>query len=300
MNVNLELYKIFYVVANHLNITSAANELMISQPAISKSIKTLEEQLGGSLFIRTKRGVILTEEGKVFYQYIKEAISIINNAENKFKDMINLETGTIRIGISLTLTKKFLLPYLEIFHKTYPKIKVQINTGMATNLINDLKKGKIDIIIVNLPPQIDKDLEVINVRTVHDCFVVGKYYQHLKNKKISLKELNNYPLILQPKNNNTRKFLDNYTKEHNVILNSTMTLGSYNLVVEFTKIGYGIGYATEEYIQSELQNKQLFILNVVPKIPPRNIGIMISKYNIPSFSAKKLIEIIEKNNQIHL
>ena len=122
MNINLELYKIFYVVASHLNITKASKELMISQPAISKSIKTLENQLGGTLFIRTKRGVNLTEEGKIFYNYVKDAMTIINNAENKFKDLINLETGTIRIGISQTLTKHFLLPYLEIFHKTYPKI----------------------------------------------------------------------------------------------------------------------------------------------------------------------------------
>ena len=295
MNINLELYKVFYVVANHLNITHAANELMISQPAISKSIKTLEEQLGGSLFIRTKRGVILSEEGKVFYQYVKEAMNILNNAENKFKDMINLETGTIRIGISLTLTREFLLPYLEIFHKRYPKIQVQINTSMAKNLIEDLKKGNVDIIILNLPPQIDPDLEVIKVKKIQDCFVVGEYYKDLVNKKFSLKELNQYPLILQPQNNNTRKFLDNFTKEHGVTLHSNMSLGSYNLVVEFTKIGYGIGYATKDYIQKELKNKQLYLLDVTPEIPPRNIGIMLSKHNVPSFSAKKLIEIIKQN-----
>ena len=296
MNINLELYKVFYVVANHLNITSASNELMISQPAISKSIKTLEEQLGGPLFIRTKRGVILTEEGKVFYQYIKEAMSLIYNAENKFKDMVNLESGTIRIGISQTLTKEFLLPYLEIFHKTYPKIQVQINTGMGGNLIEDLRKGNIDIIISNLPPQIADDLEVIKVKTIQDCFIVGADYQALATQKIELKELNNYPLILQPQNNNTRKFLDKYTKDHGVTLNPTMALGSYNLVVEFTKIGYGIGYATKDYITKELKSRELFILDITPQIPPRNIGILISKYNIPNFSAKKLIEIIQQNN----
>lgn len=294
MNINLELYKVFYTVANHLNITNASKELLISQPAISKSIKTLEDQLGGPLFIRTKRGVILTEEGKELYYYIKEAMSFINNAENKFKDLINLETGTIRIGISQTLTKQFLLPYLEIFHKTYPKIKVQINTSTSNNAIKDLRKGDIDLIISNLPPKIDTDLEVIKVKEIQDCFIVNKDYLDLTKRKISLSELNNYPLILQPQNNNTRKFLDNYTNQNNVILNPTMTLGSYNLVVEFTKIGYGIGYATEEYIQNDLNNKNLFKLDITPKIPPRSIGIIISKNNIPSFSAKKLIEIIKE------
>ena len=293
MNINLELYKIFYVVVKHLNITSASKELMISQPAISKSIKTLEEQLGGTLFVRTKRGVILTEEGKEFYNYIKEAMNYINNAENKFKEMINLETGTIRIGISLTLTKEVLLPYLEIFHKKYPKIQVQINTSVAKNLIEDLRKGNIDIIIANLPPKIDNDLEVIKLKEVHDCFIVNKEYKELINKKINLEELNNYPLILQPQNNNTRKFLDIYTEKHGVTLNPSITIGSYNLVVEFTKIGYGIGYATKEYIKNDITNKRLFILDINPKIPPRSIGIIISKNNLPSFSARKLIDIIE-------
>ena len=296
MNVNLELYKVFYVVANHLNITNASKELMISQPAISKSIKTLEEQLGGPLFIRTKRGVLLTEEGKLIYQHIKDAMNLINNAENKFKDLINLETGTIRIGISQTLTKQFLLPYLEIFHKKYPKIQVQINTSTSNNTIADLRKGDIDIIISNLPPKIDSDLEVIKVKEVHDCFIVNKDYYDLTTKKIPLNELNNYPLILQPQNNNTRKFLDNYTEQHGVTLTPTVTLGSYNLVVEFTKIGYGIGYATKEYIQKDLRAKNLFKLDVTPKIPSRSIGIIISKNNTPSFSAKRLIEIIKQNS----
>ena len=116
MNIDFELYRIFYVVANNGNITKASNELNISQPAISKSIKNLEDQLGGTLFVRTKRGVILTEEGKEFYKYIKQAIEYINNAENKFTDLINLDTGCIKIGISTTLTKEFLLPYLEEFN----------------------------------------------------------------------------------------------------------------------------------------------------------------------------------------
>jgi DNA-binding transcriptional LysR family regulator len=295
MNINLDLYKVFYVVANNQNITSASKELLISQPAISKSIKTLEDQLGGPLFIRTKRGVILTEEGKELYYYIKEAMNFINNAENKFKDLINLETGTIRIGISQTLTKQFLLPYLEIFHKTYPKIQVQINTSISKNSIEDLRKGDIDLIISNLPLKIDADLEVIKVKEIQDCFIVNKDYLDLTKRKITLEELNNYPLILQPQNNNTRKFLDNYTKQNNVILNPTITLGSYTLVVEFTKIGYGIGYATEDYLQEELKNKNLYKLDITPKIPTRSLGIIISKNNIPSFSAKKLIEIIKKN-----
>ena len=143
MNVNFELYRVFYTVANTGNITKAAEELMISQPAISKSIKNLEEQLGGQLFIRTKRGVILTEEGKEFYKYISHALEYIYNAENRFTDLINLNVGTIKIGVSTTLTREFLIPYLEEFHEKYPKIDIEIITTLTSELIPKLKKGLI-------------------------------------------------------------------------------------------------------------------------------------------------------------
>ena len=295
MNVNFELYRIFYAVANANNITKAAEELMISQPAISKSIKKLEEQLGGQLFVRTKRGVILTDDGKEFYNYIKQAMEYIYNAENKFTDLINLNTGTIKIGVSTTLTKEFLLPYIEIFHKKYPKIDIQIVTNITTELIPKLRNGLIDIIIFNVVDSvIEKDIEVIRCREVHDCFVVNESYKEVLNKKVSLKELNNYPLILQSKGSNTRGFIDSFAKENSVVLKPNVELASYSLVVEFAKIGLGIGYATKEYIKNELESKKLFEIDLVEKIPSRFIGIAISKTHLPSFSAKKLIEIITK------
>ena len=295
MNIDFELYRIFYVVANYSNITKASEELNISQPAISKSIKNLEEQLGGSLFIRTKRGVILTEEGKEFYNYIKQAIEYINNAENKFTDLINLETGCIKIGISTTLTKEFLLPYLEEFHSLYPKIDIQIITNLTSELISKLKNGLIDIVVLNVNDKsYSNDIEIIKCRKINDCFVVNNKYKDLIDKKLSLKDLNNYPLILQSKGSNTREFIDNIARENGIILKPNIELASYSLVVEFVKIGLGIGYATREYIKDSIKNKELFELNTKEKIPSRYIGIALSKNHISNFSTKKLIEIIKK------
>lgn len=299
MNIDFELYRIFYVVANHANITKASEELHITQPAISKSIKRLEDQLGGQLFVRTKRGVILTDEGKEFYNYIKKAIEYINNAENKFTDLINLETGCIKIGISNTLTKEFLLPYLEEFHTLYPKIDIQIFTRISSELIPQLKNGLIDIVILNINDNIiSNDLEIIKCKKIHDCFVVSNKYNHLLNKELSLKDLNSYPLILQAKGSNTRSFLDDYARKNDVLLRPNIELASYSLVVEFAKIGFGIGYATKEYINNYLDNKVLFILNIKEKIPSRYVGIALSKNNIPNFSTKKLIEIITKKEDL--
>jgi len=295
MNIDFELYRIFYVVANNKNITKAAQQLNISQPAISKSIKNLEEQLGGQLFTRTKRGVILTEEGNEFYNYIKQAMEYISNAENKFTELINLETGSIRIGISTTLTKEFLLPYLEEFHAKYPKIDIQIITHITNELLPKLKNGLLDIVILNL---IDKnygsDIEIIKCKKVTDCFAANKNYKELLNKEISLKELNNYPLMIQTRGSSTREFLDNLAQSNNITLKSNIELASYQLIVEFSKIGLGIGYVTKDYIKKELESNELFEIKLKEKIPSRYVGIALSKNHLPNFSTKKLLEIISK------
>ena len=295
MNIDFELYRVFYTVANNGNITKASEELNISQPAISKSIKNLEEQLGGNLFVRTKRGVILTEEGKEFYSYIKQAIEYINNAENKFTELVNLETGCIKIGVSATLTKEFLLPYLEKFHKMYPKIDIQIITNISSELLPKLRNGLIDIVILNLAREnYGNDIDIIKCKKINDCFVVNKNYLDLVNKDLSIKDLNKYPLILQAKGSNTREFLDNFASSYDIVLRPNMELASYSLVLEFAKIGLGIGYVTKDYIKNELKNNELYELMIKEKIPSRYIGIALSKNHVPNFSTKKLIEIITK------
>ena len=297
MNIDFELYRIFYVVANNGNITKASEELNISQPAISKSIKNLEDQLGGQLFVRTKRGVILTEEGKEFYGYIKQAIEYINNAENKFTDLINLETGCIKIGVGATLTREFLLPYLEKFHALYPKIDIQIITDLTSIMIPKLKNGLLDIIILNVSDKnYGDDIEITKCRKINDCFVVNSNYKHLLDKELSIKDLNNYPLILQAKGANTREFLDNFARNNDVLLKPNIELASYSLVVDFTKIGLGIGYATKEYVKPLLKSGELFELKLKEKIPSRYVGIALSKNHVPNFSTKKLIEIITKDS----
>ena len=295
MNINFELYRIFYTVANNGNITKASEELLISQPAISKAIKNLEEQLGGKLFTRTKRGVILTEEGQEFYNYIKQAMEYISSAENKFTELINLDSGRIKIGISTTLTKQFLLPYLEKFHKLYPKIDIQIITNLSSELIPKLRNGLIDMMITNLVDDVyDNDIEIIKCKQVTDCFVVNDSYPELLNKEMSIGELNNYPLILQTKGSNTRIFLDNFAKRNGTILKPNIELASYSLVVEFAKIGLGIGYVTKDYVSNEIKNNELREIKLKEKIPSRYVGIILSKNHLPNFSTKRLIEIVTK------
>jgi len=300
MNIDFELYRIFCVVAKNENITKAADELMISQPAVSKAIKKLEGQLGGMLFKRTKKGVVLTEEGKEFYYYLKQAMEQIGNAESRFTELIHLEVGTIRIGVSTTLAKSFLIPYLDTFHQLYPKINIQISTYMTKQLISRLEAGLLDLVILNLPYPVPSEIEIKNIKRVRDCFIVGKKFLESHQellKKVPLESLKNYPLILQTKGSSARAFLDNYLKEKDVSLEASMDLSSFSLVSEFTKIGFGIGCSTKEYIEKEVVDKELYCLDVEPEIPSRWVGLAYSKKNSPSFCTKKLMEIILKENE---
>lgn len=297
MNINLELYKIFYNVAKNKNISKTANELLISQPSISKAIKNLEEQVGCQLFIRSKYGVVLTEEGKIFYDQIKTAMEIIDNAEIKLKEIINVESGTLNIGVSHTLTQKYLMPYIKIFHEKYPKIKLNIITGPTQTLFNKTRNGLIDFIILNLPYVIPNDFKTEILKEIQDIFVATDNFKELKNKTLKLEELNNYPLVLISKGSNTRYFLDNFTGENNVILNPEMELASYSLVDEFTKMGLGIGYLTKEFIKEELKNNTLFEVKTTPKIPKREIGIIYCENKLLSKSAKKFVELLEEKKE---
>lgn len=294
MNINYELYRIFYYVASLGNITLASNKLNISQPAVSKAIKNLEEQLGGKLFVRSQRGVKLTSEGEEFYFYIKQAIEFIMSAENKFNELINLETGTIKIGISSILTKKFLSPYLEKFHNKYPKIEIQIISAVTSELVTQLKNGLLDMVVTIVDDNCKFDDVILKkIKKIHDCFIVRGNYFNLLDKEISIKELNNYPLILQNNETSSRNFLNDIIKKYDMELVPDMELASFSLVVEFVKIGYGIGFATKEFIKDEIDNNILAELKIKEDIPDRYISIIVSKKHLSNFSTKKLIEIID-------
>lgn len=166
---------------------------------------------------------------------------------------------------------------------------------MTSDLLSKLRNGLIDIIILNLNNKnFGNDIDIIKCKKINDCFVVNSNYKELLNKELSMKDLNNYPLILQMKGSNTREFLDNVASENNIVLKPNIELASYSLVVAFAKIGLGIGYVTREYIKDSIKNRELYELKVKEKIPSRYVGIALSKKNLPNFSTKKLIEIITK------
>ena len=296
MNINYESYKIFYYVAINKSISKAADVMLISQPAVTWHLKNLESNLGITLFVRTKKGVTLTYEGEAFFYYIKKGVEYFINGENMLTNLKNLDYGNIRIGSSTTVSKNVLMPYLEKFHEMYPNIDIHIVNNLTENLLNDLRNGSLDMLLLNMPMNESKDLNVINVMNVQDIFVGNKKFYDITNGKVKLEDLNNYPLLFQKSPSNTRKFLDDYLKSNNVNLVPKTEIVSYNLIMDFVKSGFGIGYATREFIKDELDKKLLYEIEVTPKVPSRYIGLVTLKQSIPNYSVNKLIDIITNKN----
>ena len=294
MEISLDLYKLFYTVAKEGSISSAAKILYISQPAVTLQIKKLESQLGISLFTRSKHGVILTDEGKVLFEYVKNAIDCFNNGENALSNLKNLDSGTIRIGVSTTICRYILMPYLEKFHATYPKIDIQINNNVSTNIIKELRNGNLDMVILFAPQAENKDLIITPIKEVKDIFVGNKEYFNLPKEKISLQDLEQYPLIFPSSTSSSRAYLDKCLKDNNVDLKPKLEVVSYNLIVDLIKTGFGIGYVTKEFIMNELDNKTLYEIKIKEDIPKRSIVIATMDKKEPNYSVKKLIELICK------
>ena len=290
MNVDLELYKVFYAVAKHKHMTKASEELHISQPAVSQSIKKLEDQLGGTLFLRSNKGMELTEEGKMFYEYVKGALELINNAENEFTSFKDLSKGEVKIGCSTTLTKLVLINALKDFHLDYPNININITNDLTSNLINDLKLGKLDFVIFNESNIKETNLNLEKVKELKQGFI---YNPELYDDNINnFEDLNNVPLILQKGESNSRKLLDYIAMQNNVKLIPKMEVVSQELITEFTNIGLGIGFAIIDL--AKINFKNLKELNINKKIPNINIYLATNKSVSLTFASKMFIKYLKK------
>lgn len=290
MDINFELYKVFYEVANSGSISKGARKLMISQPAVSQAVKTLESQLGGTLFIRTPKGVKLTNEGNELYNYIKEGMNYFTNGTNKFLSLKALETGTINIGSTTSISEYCLINYLKDFHKLYPNIKINITNDLTDNLINNLRNGNLDIIIISIPSTDNKDIEINHIAKLNDIFVGNEQYQNLN--MISVEKLLSEKILLQKLPSITRTNFNNFLKYNKLQCTPFMETVSHELLIKLTENGFGIALLTKEFINDRL-NKTLFEIKTNKSIPPRELGYAIKKNSIPTFAATEFIKILK-------
>lgn len=293
MSIRLELYKIFNEVAKSKSFSKAAKKLYMTQPAVSQAIMQLESELKIRLFTRTPRGVVLTEEGNLLFEYTNSAISLINTGEEKIKDTKDLKIGELKIGVGDTISRYFLLPYLEKFHKSYPNIKLKIINRTTMELCELVKSGEIDIAICNLPIE-DKSLNIEKCKDIQDIFVYGHKYKKLDKKPTTYEELIEYPMILLDSRSRSRQYVERYLLSKGIKINPEIELGSHDLLLEFAKIGLGFACVVKEFSDNYLSNNSLWEVNLIAPIPKRSIGICSLKGVSLSPASERFIDYLLK------
>ena len=292
MEQNLSQYKIFYEVAKAGNISKAAKELYISQPAISKAISKLEDSLGLSLFTRSSRGVQLTSEGEILFEHTREAFDALDRGEQELKRIQEFDIGHLRIGVSNTLCKYILLPYLKTFIDQYPHMKVTIESQATAQTLARLEQQKIDLGLV-AEPSVRRDLAFIPVMDIQDTFVTTpNYLENLylrEGQDTSLFETGN--IMLLDTSNMTRHHVDEYMSDNNILPRQVLEVTTMDLLIEFAKIGLGIACVIKELVQKELDSGMLVEIPLDIPIHRRTIGFAYHPAN-QAMALKTFLEFL--------
>lgn len=291
--VNLELYKVFYMVAKCGSLTKAAEELYISQPAVSQAIKQLESQLGGSLFNRTHKGMELSETGgKQIFPLVEEALKIFEQVENKYSELKDAATGVVRVCASDTVATHFLLPYIKKYHEKYPDVNLVLQNGTSNDTIDLLKNKKGDVGFVNLPID-DSDINLqSSVMQLHDTFVASEKFSELTKDKVPLAKLQEYPLLMLELSTATRQAIVSFAHSQGVHLHPEIELASLELMTELAKSGIGIACIPREFVKHELELGTLKEIKTEPQLPTRAIGLCLPKNENITFAVKEFLKIL--------
>ena len=292
MNINLEYYKIFYYVGKFKNITLAAGELSLSQPAVSQAVKNLEKSLGSTLFIRTSKGVRLTDEGEVLYSFVKRGYESILLGEKKLQEMQGFGKGEIRIGASDMTLQFYLLSYLERFHEAYPGIRVKVTNAPTPETLHNLQDGQIDFGVVSTPFEKNAHLTVWPVKEIEDIFVAGSNFSYLKGMELEYKELEKLPIMCLEGDTSTRRYVEQYLREENVYLHPEFELATSDMLVQFAERNLGVASVVKDFAEEKIEEHKIFQLQFKKKIPERQFCVVTDQRVPLSSAAEQLLRIL--------
>ena len=281
-----------YFFAREKSLSAASKKLFVSQSAVSQSIKQIENALGTKLFDRKSRGVELTAEGKLLFEYADGAYTLLENAMTKFDDMKKLKFGSIKIGASDTVSALILTDVLKEFHIKYPDINLRLINHTTGQLLNELRLGEIDIAFVTLPLRQTQGLKIREITEINDCYVVSGKYSALARRTINLKELENQPVMMLDKNSSSRLFLDEFLQSKGININPCFELASIDLLAKFAEIGIGVSAVIEQYVSEKLKNGDLEKLQLSEPITKRAIGLVTLDNVTLSPACEKFIDMV--------
>ncbi len=270
MDINYELYKVFYHVASTLSFSNASKELFISQSAVSQSIKTLEKKLGHSLFIRSTKKVQLTPAGELLLKHIEPAMNLIRRGEDQIMDADALSLGQLHIGASDTICRYYLVPYLKMFHEQFPSVPIKVTNATSSGCVDLLEQGKVDLIISNYPNiRLNQSYIYKTVAEFQDVFVYHPKYYHFPQEKVSLSVINQYPIIMLGKQSTTSEYLHKIFLQHQLELIPEIQLSSNDLLIDLAEIGLGIAFVPDYCLTNT--NKKLQVLTAKEPLPQRQM-----------------------------
>lgn len=290
IDFDLNLIKIFIEVYETKSMFGASKKLYITQPAVTKSIKKLEEYLGGELFIRTPKGVMPTAEGEQFYTCVKDATNIIINGVNNFKDYLSLATGKLNIGSSSTIIRRLLLPFIEKFSHKYPNIVISVTDATSDKLIGLTKKSELDLAILNLPLD-EEGFNITSITTTRDGFIASSNFE---KDYICKSDLNKYPLILQKRPSNNREYFEKVCLDNDIVLQPNYEIGSFGLITDFTQKGMGIAFTILDFVKEDIANGKVKEVKTDLNIKPRDVVAITLKSAVNSFACKTFIKELKE------
>ena len=293
--INLDLYKVFYTVARNGSLTKAADELYISQPAVSQAIRQLENQLGMKLFNRGHGGMVLTAQGgELIVADVEKALQLLSGVEEKSSKFRHNAEGTLRIGASDSIFQYCIADRIVEYNKLYPDVKFELMSDISPKIVEYLMTDRCDVGFLTLPFKTDEDVDISDtVMLLNDIFIAGEPYKELQGRKLSAWELQKYPLILMKENTVFRASFNQYASNLGLQLQPAIEVDSWGFMKKLVSEGMGIGCIPREYALSRIKLGMIFELDVEPLLPTRSVGLALPRNASISYALRAFVNLFK-------
>lgn len=286
-SVNLEYYKVFYSVAKLGSLTGAAEQLCLTQPTVTKAIQNLERQLDCALFVRTKRGVHLTQEGEILWKRVEPACRLLMAAEQELTAVRELEGGSLSIASTEMGFRTYVLPALERFTQDYPKVKIRFRNALTEAILQMLHSGEIDLALLHTPFPTEGWLRVQEIGQIEECFIAGPRFAALAEQTHTLAELQDYPMLSLPEGSATKEYAGALFRRYGLTYEPDIEVTTIELAVQAVRSGLGIAMLPWEHVQESVERNELFRIPLtVPPLERR--ACMITHGELPLSPAARV------------
>lgn len=292
MNISYDYYRIFYYVGKYGSFTSAAKALLNSQPNVTRAIKALEYALGCTLFVRSNKGVMLTPEGEKLYQHVAAAFQQIEAGEMEISLDKALHQGIVSIAVSEVALHGLLLPVLENYHISYPGVRIKISNCSTPQAISELKNGLADFALVTTPTEIMENMKVVNIKAFSSIAVCGTAYSELSGRKLTLKDVAEYPIVSLDSTTKTYELYSRWFSENGLVFSPDIEAATTDQLLPMIKHNLGVGFVPEMFVKNESRSNQIICLSLEEEIPSGSICLVTKKDRSLSIAAKQLTNMI--------